>query len=115
MGQEGRPVLRHTGTTAVKDTGRAEVTPPALVEVPWDTDLEVEICLQEGQPGSSQQQALEGSEGSRTAYEEKSSCEEAATKLQPILPKVLELGWPFKAASSQNEKIGSLYKPMYWM
>lgn len=50
------------------------------MEVPWDTDLEVEICLQEGQRGSSQQQALEGSEGSRTAYEEKSSCEEAATK-----------------------------------
>lgn len=51
-----------------------------LVGVPWDTDPEMEICLQEGQWEFSQERHLEGSEGSRTGQEEKWSCDAVTTK-----------------------------------
>ena len=74
----------------------------------------MEICLQEVQWEFSQEQHLEGSEGSRTGQEEKSSCDAVATKASANPTGSSGAEKAFQIFSSPSKKAGPLCNHRSW-
>lgn len=76
--------------------------------------LQERVCLEEVRREFSQEQHLQGGEGSRIGQEEKLSCDAIVTKASANPIECSGLGWPFKVVSSPGKKPRPLYTHRNW-